>query len=68
MKREDFEKEARPKGCASFDEFGIADDRYGSDVPDQIHGSPGESGAEGGEDQLVALLEPVLVFVKAERN
>ena len=35
-------------------------------APDEIHCTPSESGAESGENHLVALLELVLVFVEAD--
>ena len=40
----------------------------GSEVPDEIHCTPGETGAESGEHQLVAFLELALVFVQTNRN
>ena len=38
----------------------------GSEIPDDVHGAPGETCAEGGKDQAVALLEFVFVFVKTQ--
>ena len=38
----------------------------GVDGPDEVHGTPGEAGSEGGHHNLIALLETVLVFVKTQ--
>lgn len=40
----------------------------GLEVPDYVEGAPSESGTEGGEDDLVAFLELVFVFVDAKGN
>lgn len=39
-----------------------------SEIPDQIHSAPCETGAESGKDEFVALAELVLVFVQTDRN
>lgn len=37
-----------------------------SHIPHEVHCAPGESGAECGEDEFVALVKLVLVFVEAQ--
>ncbi len=37
-----------------------------SDVPNQVHGAPCESGTESGEDNFVAFFQLVLVLVKTQ--
>ena len=39
-----------------------------SDVPHKVHSTPSETGTEGGEDQLVALVEEMFVLIQAQGN
>lgn len=38
----------------------------GLEVPDEVYGAPGESGAEGGEDDFVSGFEFVFVIVETD--
>lgn len=40
----------------------------GLDVPNEVHGAPGETGTECGQHQTIAFFELAFVFVEAQRN